>query len=403
MINLSVEVYKELNQHIFPFWSRLADYKNGGFYGYVGYDSTINKEAEKGVILNTRILWFFSAVYCLEKKNEALKLANHAYDFMLNKLFDDKYEGLYWSVDFKGQPVDDRKHIYNQAFGIYALSQYYKATGKEEALNIAKKLFILIEKKCENSNGYLEEFDRQWNKKENEMLSENKVISDRTMNTHLHVLEAYTLLYEVSKDDSVGKRLYYLLDLIKNKIYSEKNHTLKVFFNANWNETIEMQSYGHDIEGSWLIDRAAEVLGDRNLIYSTHAYTLKIAENIYKNAYSPLGVINETVKGITDYGRVWWVQAESVVGFYNAYEKTGDIKYLKAAQQLWKYIKNFVIDKRENSEWYWKLAKDNSPIINMPIVEPWKCPYHNGRMCIEIIERMERYSEKAISEGTRKI
>ncbi|WP_291634375.1 AGE family epimerase/isomerase [Clostridium sp.] len=397
MLNLSKEIHKELNQRIFPFWSSLADYDNGGFYGYVGYDGKINKEAEKGAILNARILWFFSATYCLDKKNEALELASHAYDFMKDKLFDDKYDGLYWMVDFKGQPTDNRKHIYNQAFGIYGLSQYYKATGKEEALDIAKKLFHLIEKKCENSNGYLEEFDRKWNEKENEMLSENEVISDRTMNTHLHVLEAYTLLYEVSKDDKVRERLYYLLDLIKNKIYSEKRQSLKVFFDEKWNETINLQSYGHDIEGSWLIDRAAEVLGDVSLIQSTHNYTQKIAENIYNKAYSPLGVINETENGITDTGRVWWVQAESIIGFYNAYEKTGDKKYLKATEELWKYIKNSVVDKRENSEWFWKLSEDNSPIPDMPIVEPWKCPYHNGRMCIEIIERMGKLSEEKIS------
>jgi mannobiose 2-epimerase len=397
MLNLSKEVHKELNQRIFPFWSSLADYDNGGFYGYVGYDGKINKEAEKGAILNARILWFFSAIYCLDKKNEALELASHAYDFMKNKFFDDKYDGLYWMVDFKGQPTDNRKHIYNQAFGIYGLSQYYKATGKEEALDIAKKLFYLIEKKCENYNGYLEEFDRKWNKKENEMLSENEVISDRTMNTHLHILEAYILLYEVSKDEKVRGRIYYLLDIIKTKIYSEKTQSLKVFFDENWNETIDLQSYGHDIEGSWLIDRAAEVLGDASLIETTHNYTLKIAENIYNKAYSTLGVINETANGVTDAGRVWWVQAESMVGFYNAYEKTEDKKYLEAAQELWKYIKNNIVDKRENSEWFWKLAEDNSPIPNMPIVEPWKCPYHNGRMCIEIIERMGKHCENKIS------
>lgn len=389
MLNLSQELKEELNQHIFPFWSSLADYENGGFYGYVEHDGKVIKEAEKGAILNTRILWFFSAVYCQEKKKEALELANHAYDFMKVNLFDDKYEGLYWMVDFKGQPTDCRKHIYNQAFGIYGLCQYYKATGKEEALDFARKIFDLIERICESSNGYLEEFDRQWNEKENEMLSENDVISDRTMNTHLHVLEAYTLLYEVSGDDKVRERLYYLLDLIKNKIYSEENHTLKVFFDENWKETIEIQSYGHDIEATWLIDRAAELLGDKELIKNTHAYTLKIAESFYKTAYSPSGVINETAKGITDAGRVWWVQAESVVGLYNAYQKSGDKKYLEATEELWEFIKKYVVNKRENSDWYAKLTKDNSPMINLPIVEPWKCPYHNGRMCIEIIERMK--------------
>lgn len=396
MINLSEEVDKELNQRILPFWTSLADYENGGFYGYVGYNGRINKEAEKGGILNSRILWFFSAVYCLDKKDEALKLASHAYNFMVEKLIDEEYQGLYWMVNFKGQPTDKRKHIYNQAFGIYALAKYYKATGKEEALKIAKKIFDLIEKKCENSNGYLEEFDRQWNEKDNEMLSENEVIADRTMNTHLHVLEAYTLLYEVSKDPLVRKRLYYLLDLIKNKIYSQKNQSLKVFFDKNWKETIEIQSYGHDIEGTWLIDRAADVLEDKILIESTYAYTLKIAENIYKNAYSTWGIINESVKGVTDTGKVWWVQAEAMVGFYNAYEKTGDNKYLGATQEIWKYIKNYVVDKRDNSEWFWKLAEDNTPIPDMPIVEPWKCPYHNGRMCIEIIERMEKNNDRKV-------
>ena len=158
-----------------------------------------------------------------------------------------------------------------------------------------------------------------------------------------------------------------------------------------------MQSYGHDIEGTWLIDRAAEVLEDNDLINSTHAYTLKIAENIHKSAYSPLGVINEIVKGITDGGRVWWVQAESIVGFYNAYGKTGDSKYLKAAQDLFNYIEKFLVDKKENSEWNWKLDVNNKPIDNMPIVEPWKCPYHNGRMCIEIIERTAKHCEGKLS------
>ena len=397
MLDLSKEAQQELDQRIFPFWSRLADYENGGFYGYVGFDGEVDKKAEKGVILNSRILWFFSAVYCLEKKEEALKLASHAYEFMLDKLFDKEYEGLYWMVDYKGQPTDDRKHIYNQSFGIYALAQYYKATGKVEALENAKKLFDLIEKKCENSNGYLEEFDRYWDEKENEMLSENGIISERTMNTHLHVLEAYTLLYEVSKDDRVREKLYYLLDLIKNKIYSKEHHTLKVFFDENWKESIEIQSYGHDIEATWLIDRAAEILGDKGLVKSTHAYTQKIAENIYKHAYSPFGVINETVNGVTDAGRIWWVQAESVVGFYNAYEKTGDDKYLESVEKLFEFIENNLVDKKKNSEWYGKLYEDNSPILDMPIVEPWKCPYHNGRMCIEIIERMGRHNEGTVS------
>ncbi|AGB19553.1 AGE family epimerase/isomerase [Thermoanaerobacterium thermosaccharolyticum] len=388
MEKIAQEMYKELKDRIFPFWSKLKDEKNGGFYGYVDYDLNIDNKALKGSILNSRILWFFSAFYCLDKDEKALELAHHAYKFLRDNILDKENKGLYWMVDYIGEPADTRKHTYSQAFGIYGLAQYYKATGNEEALNIAIDLFNIIERNCRDENGYLEEFDRNWNLKENYELSEHGVISSRTMNTHLHILEAYTLLYDVWKNSNLKKSIIYLLNLFKDKIYSEDGKYLKVFFDDNWDTTIDIKSYGHDIEASWLLDRAVDVLGDEGIKDTTKKYTMEIAENILNNIYSPDGIANETVEGKTDLSRVWWVQAESVVGFFNAYQKTNDVRFIEASKNIWEYIKRYVIDKRDGGEWYWKVDENGKP-FEMPIVEPWKCPYHNSRMCIEIIERVK--------------
>ncbi|PHO06870.1 N-acylglucosamine 2-epimerase [Thermoanaerobacterium thermosaccharolyticum] len=388
MEKIAQEMYKELKDRIFPFWSKLKDEENGGFYGYVDYDLNIDKKALKGSILNSRILWFFSAIYCLDKEEKALELAHHAYKFLRDNILDKENKGLYWMVDHKGEPADTRKHTYSQAFGIYGLAQYYKATGNEEALNIAIDLFNIIERNCRDENGYLEEFDRNWNLKENYELSEHGVISSRTMNTHLHILEAYTLLYDIWKNSNLKKSIIYLLNLFKDKICSEDGKYLKVFFNDNWDTTIDMKSYGHDIEASWLLDRAVDVLCDEGIKNTTKKYTMEIAENILNNIYSPDGIVNETVEGKTDLSRVWWVQAESVVGFFNAYQKANDVRFIEASKNIWEYIKRYVIDKRDGGEWYWKVDENGEP-FEMPIVEPWKCPYHNSRMCIEIIERVK--------------
>lgn len=388
MDKLKQEMYLELKERIFPFWSKLKDEENGGFYGYVDYDLNIDLKALKGSILNSRILWFFSALYNLDSNVKSLEMAKHAYEFLRDHFLDHEYGGLYWMVDYKGEVADARKHTYCQAFGIYGLAQYYKATGDKKALDTAVDLYKMIEDKCKDDRGYLEEFDRQWNIKENYELSEHGVISSRTMNTHLHILEAYTLLYDVWKDDSLKESIKYLLKIFKDRIYSEDGKYLKVFFDDNWNTTIDIKSYGHDIEASWLLDKAVDVLGDDELKIMTKNYTTQIAKNILENIYSQDGIINETVNGVDDKSRVWWVQAESVVGFFNAYQKTNDARFMEASKNIWEYIKRYVIDKRDGGEWHWKVDEKGNP-FSMPIVEPWKCPYHNGRMCIEIIERVK--------------
>lgn len=279
-------------------------------------------------------------------------------------------------------------HTYNQAFSIYALSAYYEASGDPEALNLALELFHTIEDKCTDDGGYLEAFTRDFKPESNEKLSENGVLAERTMNTLLQALEAYTELYRVSGNQEVKSRLMWLLDTFADKVYNPELKRQEVFFDKDYNTLIDLYSYGHDIETSWLLDRATEVLGDKDYTDKITKITNILAEQIYKIAYDGHSVLTECEKGVPYTVRVWWVQAESIVGFVNAYQKSGDDKYLKAAENVWEYIKEYIKDKRPGSEWFWDVHEDGTPRAGRPIVEPWKCPYHNGRMCIEVMRRL---------------
>lgn len=386
-MNLAHEVRRELTDRIIPFWKRLRDDEHGGYYGYMDFDLKVDKEYEKGCILNSRILWFFANAYMTLKDKSLLAEAAHAYSFMRDCCEDKEYGGVFWSVTYDGLPLDTTKHIYNQAFAIYALSSYYAASNDSSALEFAMSLFEKIETIGTDSYGYLESFNRKWELEDNDKLSENGLLADKTMNTLLHVLEAYTELYRVNKDEKVRSALVKILDAFRNQVYNEKTNRLEVFFDEKMNTISDLYSYGHDIEASWLLDRAATVLSDDKIKADTNAYTNKLVAEVYNEALADGAMNNECFKGVVDTTRVWWVQAEAMVGFYNCYEKTGEEKYKDITEQLWDYIKNYIIDKREESEWFWDLDKDNNPVSRKPIVEPWKCPYHNGRMCMEIIRR----------------
>lgn len=387
IMKMSSEMLTHLQERIIPFWDNLRDDDNGGFYGYMDFNHNLDKKAVKGCILNSRILWFYSAVYNLTKDKKYLKNADHAYEFLKNIFLDEENGGVYWMATYDGKVNGSMKHTYNQAFAIYALAEYYRANGKEEALGIAKDIFNTIETHCKDSLGYLEQFDKEWHEIDNIELSENGVISKKTTNTHLHILEAYTNLYTVWKDERVKKQLLYVMDKFRNTIYDEKNNWFRIFFDQKWNVSIEVQSYGHDIETCWLLKRAADVIGDEELIKDTVEYTTKVAEKIYETAYTDHGLHNECVEGKLNTDRVWWVQAEAVIGFYNNFQLTGDKKYYEASCNMWEYIKNYMVEKRADGDWYWLVAENGKPYEEKPIVEPWKCPYHTGRMCMEIIRR----------------
>ncbi len=381
------EVKKELTEHILPFWNRLEDKEHGGFYGYMDNDLKLDKNAEKGVILHSRILWFYSNCWLVLRDEECLNRAKRCYDFMVKYCVDHENGGVYWTVNADGSPKDTMKHTYCQAFFIYALSSYYDASRDGSALKLALEMFETVEKHCTDDVAYLEAMSRTWELIENDALSENGLMADKTMNTTLHLLEAYTELYRVSDDKRVAKRLKFQIRLFLDKIYYAAESRMLVFFDKNLNVIGDIHSYGHDIEATWLLDRACEVLGNASLKAEVSAMNKKIVANIAKIAYRDGSLLNERDKTQINTWRIWWVQAEAVVGFYNAYRKYQNAEYLDIARHVWEYIKTCLIDRREGGEWFSQIDENGVPADFKAVVDPWKCPYHNGRMCLEIIKR----------------
>lgn len=390
MKKLKSEVKEHLQSIIIPFWSSLRDEEHGGYYGLLDFDLKLDKNAVKGCILNSRILWFFSNAYLTLKDESLLKDAHHAFLFLKNYCIDKEHGGVFWSLNYDGSVYDSLKHTYNQAFAVYALSTYYAASGTKEALALAFELYNIIEKKCRDNNGYMEAFERNFTMMEdNENLSENGVNAKKTMNTLLHVFEAYCELFKVTRDADVKNRIEWILDIFSKKIYNPQKHRQEVFFDENWNSLIDLHSYGHDIETAWLIDRGCELLEDISLSEKMKVITSDLAKKIYERAYIDHSLPYECLNGTDDTRRAWWVQAETVLGFLNEWEKTSDEKYKDAVYDVWEYIKENIIDKRQGSEWFSEVDAERNPVKNKEIVELWKCPYHNGRMCMEIIRRVD--------------
>lgn len=384
------EVKAHLEERLIPFWKNLRDDAFGGYYGWLDYELRLDKKAEKGCILNSRITWFFSKAYLLLGDESLLAEARHGYTFLKEHCLDPVFGGVFWSLTCDGVPLDTTKHTYNQAFCIYALAAYYEASKDEQALALAGELFALIEEKCRDEGGYLEAFSREFRPETNEKLSENGVLAERTMNTLLHVLEAYTQLYRVSGSEEVKKRLLWIADTIEKRIYNPVLHRQEVFFDREYNSLIDLHSYGHDIETAWLLNEMLDTLQDGKLTKKLLPITQELAAQVYKAAYDGHSFANECEKGVVNEHRIWWVQAEAVVGFIDAWQRAKEHEeYLQAAENIWQFIEKFVIDKREGSEWFWEVSKEGKPFVGRPIVEPWKCPYHNGRMCMEVIRRLE--------------
>ncbi|MGN0983939.1 MAG: AGE family epimerase/isomerase, partial [Gemmiger sp.] len=349
-------------------------------------DLHLNKQAEKGCILNSRILWFFSEAALQTGDPACRAAAAHAFDFLMDHCVDGVNGGVYWSVTYDGRPLDTTKHTYNQAFAIYALSAYYRLTGSLRALALATKLFYIIEAHCTDDIGYLEAFTVDWHPASNEKLSENGVMAAKTMNTLLHVFEGYAGLYQAAAMPAVEQAMRRILDIYRYRVYDPKLRRQLVFFDENYQSIIDLYSYGHDIESSWLIDWGCGLLKDETLNAEIAKINSVLARAIYQNAYRDHSVINECERGVNNLTRVWWVQAESVLGFVNEYEKSGDPKFAAAAADVWHYVCDKLVDKRPGSEWFWSVDNDGHP-SRQPIVEPWKCPYHNGRMCLELMRR----------------
>ena len=417
---MKLEMQDVLENNILPFWlEKMQDNENGGFYGRIDGSGVLHPDAEKGAILNARILWTFSAAYRVLEKEELLEAATRAKDYLVDHFIDPEYGGVYWSVDYKGEPLDTKKQFYAIAFAIYGLSEYARATGDREALEYALDLYDCIEEHAfdDEQNGYIEACTREWGKIGDMRLSELDANYPKSQNTHLHIMEAYANLLRCLKEMraqeqcdyvptigsvlpvgisvppetmvSVEGALRNIIDIFINKILNPETNHLDLFFDMNWTRGAgHLESYGHDIECSWLLHEAALVLGDENLLEKVENVVQKVAKASEKGLREDGSMIHEANldTGHVDDDLHWWVQAENVVGWFNVWQHFGDEEAFKKSEKCWHYIKENLVD-FDNGEWYWSRHPDGALNTVDDKAGFWKCPYHNSRMCLEIIER----------------
>lgn len=386
------EIYQHLHHDILDFWIKYSiDEQNGGFLGEVERNLNVIANAPKSLVLNTRILWTFSYAYRKFGISSYLDIANRAYQYINDHFIDEKNGGLLWMLTAEGQPLETKKQIYGQSFAIYAYSEYYLATQDKDALARAIQIFELIEQFGYDSKykGYIEALSEDWQPTSDFSLSDKDLNEKKSMNTHLHVMEAYTNLYRIWPTEQLGSKLAELIEITIEHIVDQQSGHFKLFFDEEWNSQSQHISYGHDIEGSWLLVEAAEVLGDSALLEETKKVALQMAEAVLnKGIDTDGGLFNEAEHDvIIDDHKDWWPQAEAVVGFYNAYQLSNDTRYLEAAQRAWSFITTYIVD-HKYGEWYWSVKRDGTPSDNMQKISAWKCPYHNSRACFEMIHRL---------------
>ena len=378
---LLADIRPVLESNILQYWLTLKDPK-GGFYGEVLSDGTVLNDAPRGVILNARIIWTFAAAYAALKKPEYLAAAEHAKDYFLEHFCDHEYGGVYWSVDCKGAGLETKKQLYSQGFAIYGLSELYKVNHDEVALKQAVELFHVVEKHFADkaNGGYIEALARDFSPLEDMSLSAHDINADKTMNSHLHILEAYANLYKVWPDPELKAAVVSLLDIIGGKVMSPEGH-LQLYFKKDWTVLPGGVSYGHDIETSWLAMECAMAVDYVDKV-KPWALKLGIAGN---QGLLPDGSMRyeKLLDGTYDDSRQWWVEAETVVGNLWLWKYHGDAQGLDRAMACWNYIKSNLI--RRDGEWHWAILPDGTPDLSQPRAGFWKCPYHNTRMCLEVM------------------
>ncbi|MDN5303658.1 MAG: cellobiose epimerase [Fusobacteriaceae bacterium] len=393
---------EDINQellNICKFWiENSIDKENGGFYGEIYNNNIVNKTADKGIILNTRLLWSFSRMYNFSKDKQYLIYADRAYEYLIENFLDKKNGGFFWLVDNKGNKKNARKQVYAQAFAIYALSEYYKTNKNKEVVTLAKDTFALIEKYCvdKNNKGYFEALSEKWEEIEDVRLSAVDMNEKKSNNTHLHVMEAYTTFYEITKDNFVKERLSDLVEIMLNKIMNRETYNFTLFFDEKWNKKSNIISCGHEIEAAWLIYHALEIIGDKGLLEKYKKDILIIIENSkkYISENGKKGMYNEILEnGEFDKDKIWWVQAEACIGFTLGYQLTNDKNYIEIVENIWEFTKEYIID-QESGEWFWYGNDcDTEKEIKEKVCE-WKSMYHNSRACIEVIERINKILDK---------
>jgi cellobiose epimerase len=390
--SLLQQVKDELNT-ILSFWqTAMPDPVNGGFIGAMRHNGQKHFDAPKGAVLNARILWTFSTAALQLNQPDLRRSADSAYKYFAEHFFDHQNGGVYWSVNYLGFPLDTKKQVYAQGFAIYALSAYYKLSGNEVALKQAIELYRLLEKYSYDpiADGYFEAFSENWQPIDDLRLSDKDANEKKTMNTHLHVLEGYTLLYKVWPDAELRLKIIALLNVFKEKIINANTATQGLFFDEHWVRKDALVSYGHDIEASWLLQEAAEAIGDDDWISYTRELSVKMAIGAIKGIDEDGGMWHEY--DLASHHLVlekhWWPQAEALVGFCNAWQNSGEKSFFDQMLRSWNFIRQFMID-RQSGEWKWGVKADYSTMDHEDLAGFWKCPYHNGRACMELMHRLK--------------
>jgi mannobiose 2-epimerase len=406
---LATNAERELRGNILPFWLKNArDQKHGGFHAFIGEDMSVRNDLPRGALLTCRILWTFSAAYRKYHDPEYLEMARWAYKDLITNFVDKQSGGLFWTIAADGKPLDAHKQIYVQVFGIYGLTEFYRATGEQRAddqtsaLDTAIAIYRLIEKNATDSKngGYFDALDREWHRVDGakgNLLGE----APKSQNSHIHILEGFTNLLRVWPDPGLRRRQRELIELTMKHIIDPHTHHLVLFMQEDWTPIGDEISYGHDIELSWLLVEAAEELGDPVLLARTKEMALAIAqvtnaEGVDRDG----GVYNEgNPHGPTNTNKEWWEQAEAAVGFLNAYEISGDPQDFAHSLRSWNFIQENFVD-RVHGDWHNTLRRDCTPILSFTTRDGrtfpsakqniWKCPYHNSRCCLELIERTNR-------------
>ncbi len=395
IVSFRNRVEAELRQNILPFWiEHTLDRQYGGFLGTIENDLRFHPGSRKGIVLNTRILWAFSRVFRTYPESVYLQLARRSFDYLVRHFFDPGHGGVYWTLDCTGSPLDTRKKTYAQAFAIYALAEFFEASENPSALQGAEHVFDLIEQKCLDAfgGGYIESCERDWTPSVDQRLSDVDMDEKKSMNTHLHLLEAYAALVRAKREDNRARlRLRELIRIFMDRILDPRRRHFRLFFTGDWRCRSDRTSFGHDIEGSWLLCEAADTLGDPILRKEVREAAVQMARAVLLEARDSDGAIfyEADPSGITDDNKHWWPQAEAVVGFLNACELSGEECFFDAAHTSWKFIEEKLVD-RTNGEWFWQVSRQGVPDPSRYKVGQWKGPYHNSRACMETMRRLDR-------------
>lgn len=390
--DLSRSMEQELTGNILPFWmDRTPDPVNGGFYGALTDDLTVHNEVPRSAVLYARILWTFSAAFRKYGKEEYLETARRAYRYLNRYFWDSEYGGVYWMVDYQGKAVNERKHSYAQAFMVYGLAEYSLASREPESLQQAVKLFNLLEEHAHDPvyGGYVEGCGRDWGALSDMRLSSLEPNCRKSMNTMLHMMEAYANLLRAWDDDRLRSRLGEMVEIFLEHIIDPQTNHFLLFFEDDWRPQESRFSYGHDIEGSWLLVEACQVLKDKDLLDRVRSRSVAMAQAVYEQGLDEDGSLfyEGSPQGPEDTDKHWWVQAEAVVGFYNAYQLSGQEQYAKESERVWRYIQNKFVD-RTYGDWYKVLNRAGIPYPSRWKAGPWECPYHHSRACLEMINRL---------------